>query len=222
MTDVLVTGASRGIGLGLVLEYLARGARVFAACRNAVPEPRAGLVPVRLDVTDPAQIDAVAREVATHTDRLDILVNNAGVHRPSTGVADVDPDGLVESMRVNAIGPVLVTRAFRPLLGNGSRIVNVTMPTRPVAQLSRTGDHAYVASRYALNALTRMSAVELGAAGIVTVALYPGHVQTDMSNHNPEAAPVPEVVPGLVSLIEALGEADNGECFLPDGTRFPW
>jgi NAD(P)-dependent dehydrogenase (short-subunit alcohol dehydrogenase family) len=252
MSDVLVTGASRGIGLGLVREYLARGARVFAACRepdsasdlHALAHqhlnqhqnqhqdqhqhqhpPADRLVPVRLDVTDPEQVAAAALAVAARTDGLDVLVNNAGIFHASPGLADVDPVRMVDSFRVNALGPLLVGRAFLPLLQArpaGSRLVNITMPTRPIERLSTSTDHAYFASRYALNALTKMMSVELAGGPVVTVALYPGYLRTDMNDNSPEATPVETGAPALVSLIDGLTPADNGACLLPDGTRFDW
>jgi NAD(P)-dependent dehydrogenase (short-subunit alcohol dehydrogenase family) len=228
VTDVLITGASRGIGSALTREYLARGARVFAAVRDpgrtpglAAP-PGDRLVVMRLDVRSQRDMDAAAELVASRSGGLDLLINNAGVLHESTGLADVDGERMLDLLSVNAVGPVLVARRFVPLLRRGARLVNITMPTRPIGSLTRTENHAFIASRYALNALTRMIAVELTGTGRVVVALWPGYLRTDLNNHAEEATPLDEAIPGIVDRIERLGPADHGACVLPDGTHFPW
>jgi NAD(P)-dependent dehydrogenase (short-subunit alcohol dehydrogenase family) len=85
-----------------------------------------------------------------------------------------------------------------------------------------TVNHHYIASRYALNALVKMAAVELGQAGIVTIALYPGYIQTDMNQHDAKAEPADTAVPKLVPLIANLTAEQNGLCLMPDGSSFDW
>jgi NAD(P)-dependent dehydrogenase (short-subunit alcohol dehydrogenase family) len=92
MRSVFITGTNRGIGLAFVREYLARGERVFAACR--VPEAASQLQPlkeiygdqlvlIRLDVTEPAALQAVVQRIQQDTSTLDVLINNAGVFFPA-------------------------------------------------------------------------------------------------------------------------------------------
>jgi NAD(P)-dependent dehydrogenase (short-subunit alcohol dehydrogenase family) len=229
MADVLITGASRGIGYALTREYLARGARVFAVVRNPDgatalralgDEPR--LVVVPLDVTSTVDIPAAVAAVSAQTDGLDLLVNNAGGGSVASGLAGVDADRMLDAFRLNTIAPVLVTKHFLPLLRPGARVVNMTMPSRPISELSRNGDLAFVASRYALNAATKMIANELGDSGPVVVALWPGYLRTDLNGRADEATPLDEAIPGVVDLIERLGPADHGTCLRPDGTRVSW
>jgi NAD(P)-dependent dehydrogenase (short-subunit alcohol dehydrogenase family) len=227
MTDVLITGAGRGIGYALTCEYLKRGARVFAAVRD--PEQATALralasellVVVTLDVRSQSDIDAAAGFVASHGG-LDLLVNNAGVLDTSAGLAEVDGARMLELLSVNTVGPVLVARGFLPLLRPGARLVNLTMPTRPIGGLKRTENHAFVASRYALNALTKMIAVEVADTGPIVAAMWPGYLRTDMNDHAEAATPLDDAIPGVVDLIERIGPADHGACLLPDGTHFAW
>src|SRR5437867_296848 len=117
---VLVTGASRGIGQALVEEALRRGAkRVYAGTRRPLAYPDARVVPLTLDVTDPAQIGAAADQV----EQLDVLVNNAGVALYEDWV---DRAGLEQQLAVNLFGTYEVTQAFLPLLTrSGGAVVNV-------------------------------------------------------------------------------------------------
>ncbi|MFC3494446.1 SDR family NAD(P)-dependent oxidoreductase [Glycomyces rhizosphaerae] len=227
MADVLITGASRGIGFALTREYLKRGARVFAGVRD--PENASalhalaadGLVIVPLDVRSQRDIEDAADVIASHGG-LDRLVNNAGVLEPSSGLAEVDGPRMLEVLRVNTVGPMLMARRFLNLLRPDARLVNLTMPTRPIGSLTRTENHAFVASRYALNALTKMIAVEVADTGPIVAALWPGYLQTDMTGHAEKATPLEAAIPGVVDLIERLGPADHGSCLLPDGSHAPW
>src|SRR5689334_18318818 len=114
---VLITGANRGIGRALVDEALRRGARrVHAATRQPFTHPDARVHPLRLDVTDPAQVEAAAKAV----DDLDLLVNNAG-----WAVADDLSDAalLERHLAVNLFGTWAVTRAFEPQLARSGGAV---------------------------------------------------------------------------------------------------
>ncbi|ONI80423.1 hypothetical protein ALI22I_44740 [Saccharothrix sp. ALI-22-I] len=228
--DVLITGANRGIGRALTAEYLARGARVFAGTRSADGEASlralkadgTSLRVVRLDVTEEADLAEAARVVEAEAGGLDVLVNNAGVLQQSTGFRDVDPASALALLNVNTLGPLNTARHFAGLLRAGSRMVNITLPTPPVGKVSKPRNHVFVASRYALNALTRMIATELADTGVTVAALWPGYLRTDMNDHAADAAPPDTAAPGLVDLIDRLGPDDHGACVLPDGSHYDW
>lgn len=204
MNNVLVTGANRGIGLAFVSEYLQRGSRVIATCRQPAQASQLHelqqtygetLIILPMDVADPQQIETCRAEAAKYVDALHLLINNAGILRQSARLADIEMHDLFESFQVNAAGPVMVAKAFFELLRAGapSKLVNITMPTRPISTWTRTENHPYIASRYALNSLTKMLALELGEFGITTIGLYPGMIQTDMNQYSAQAVPAMKV-----------------------------
>src|SRR5690242_11692226 len=109
---VLVTGANRGIGAEFVAQLKDRGAaKIYAAARDVDSVAADGVVPLRLDVTDAGQVAAAA---AVATD-VQVLVNNAGI---STGTPLVTGDeaSIRREMDTNFYGPLLLTRAFAPIL----------------------------------------------------------------------------------------------------------
>jgi NAD(P)-dependent dehydrogenase (short-subunit alcohol dehydrogenase family) len=233
MSSILITGTNRGIGLAFVREYLARGEHVFAACR--MPEAASHLqqlkqnygdqlILISLDVTEPAALQDAVQQIQQKTSTLDILINNAGVFFPSTSIADLRLETLTQSFAVNSIAPLLVSQQVLPLLQTSAspKIVNVTAPTRPLSQLQRTEHHSYMASRYALNALTKMMALELQSLGILVVALWPGYLRTDMNNMAEDATPPEEALPQVIDLINNLTWEHTGCCLLPDGQSFEW
>jgi NAD(P)-dependent dehydrogenase (short-subunit alcohol dehydrogenase family) len=233
MSNVLVTGANRGIGLAFVSEYLKRGDRVIGTCRypskatllhKLQQEYGAALILLPMDVTNPEQIAACRTEVTRRVNALHLLINNAGIFRPVERLAQIELNDLLESFQVNAAGPVMVAQAFVDLLHAGapSRLVNITMPTRPLSEWSRVENHSYIASRYALNSLTKMLALELIHLGITTVALYPGMIQTDMNGYAEQAIPAAQGIPIAVDTIQSVQPDQNGLALLPDGTVYNW
>lgn len=233
MLSIFITGTNRGIGLAFVREYLARGERVFAACRVPESAPQLQqlkqsygeqLVLIRLDVSEPTAIQAAVEHIQQDTSTLDLLINNAGVFFPSTSIADLRQGTLTQSFTVNSIAPLLISQQLLPLLRTSAspKIINVTAPTRPLSQLQRTENHSYVASRYALNALTKMMALELRPLGVLVVALWPGYLRTDMNNMAEDATPPEEALPQVVDLIDNLTWEHAGCCLLPDGQIFEW
>jgi NAD(P)-dependent dehydrogenase (short-subunit alcohol dehydrogenase family) len=233
MDNVLVTGANRGIGLAFVSEYLQRGNRVIATCRqpsraNQLQELQQAygetLIILPMDVTDPQHIAECQAEVAKRIDALQLLINNAGILRQSERLTEIEMQDLMESFQVNAAGPVMVAKAFLALLSAGapSKLVNITMPTQTISKLDRTQNHPYITSRYALNSLTKMLALELAELGITTIGLYPGMIQTDMNEYSAEAVPAAEGIPFTVNTIESITPDQNGLALLPDGTVYNW
>ena len=233
MNNVLVTGANRGIGLAFVSEYLRRGSCVIGTCRqpsqanhlHALQQTYGkALIILPMDVADPQQIAVCQAEVAKRVDALHLLINNAGILRESGRLAEIEMHDLMDSFQVNAAGPVMVAKAFFELLRAGapSKLVNITMPTQPVSKLDRTENHPYIASRYALNSLTKMLALELAEFEITTIGLYPGMIQTDMNQYSAEAVPAAEGIPFAVNAIESITPDQNGLALLPDGSIYNW
>lgn len=175
-TTALVTGANRGIGAEFVRRLQARGAtRVYAASRAGDVPAGDGIVPIRLDVTDPLQA-AAAAELAGD---VDLVLNNAGI---STGTPLVTGDlGAVRrEMETNFFGPLHVVRAFAPVLAarGGGAVLNVVSA---LSWFTAPGAGAYAASKAAAWSLTDSVRQELAAQGTHVVGVHMGLVDTDMS-----------------------------------------
>jgi len=171
----LVTGANRGLGRQFAAQLLERGAaKVYATARDPESIDLPGVVPLRLDVTDAEQITAAAAVASDVT----LLVNNAGA---STG-ADLVTGALEAIHReidVNLFGPLLMTRAFAPILaaGGGGAILNVASR---LSWLSFPGANAYAVSKAAVWSLTNGTRLELAGQGTQVTGLYLSSTDTDM------------------------------------------
>jgi NAD(P)-dependent dehydrogenase (short-subunit alcohol dehydrogenase family) len=226
--NILVTGASRGIGLEFVSQYLDRGDTVLAAARNPEAEPLAALSRrhagrlrcLLLDVTRDDHAQALAAAVPGP---LDILINNAGVMERPTALADVDLEKAAEVYAVNALGPLRVTRALLPALrrGQGKRVLHLSSGLGSISDNTSGGFYGYRMAKAALNMASRCLAHELRPLGILSAALSPGWVQTDMGGSG-AALRVEDSVAALIRVIDKLTLSDSGGFFHYDGSTFPW
>ncbi len=174
---VLVTGANRGLGLAFAREALARGARkVYAAARDPSSVTLPGVVPLRLDVTDPAQAAEAAAQAADVT----VVINNAGI----ADFGGVLADGAVESMRrhfeTNVLGVLNVARAFAPGLARqgGGAMLNVLSIA---SWINGPMLAVYATSKSAAWGLTNALRHELRGQGTQVTGLHVGFIDTDLT-----------------------------------------
>jgi len=201
----IVTGAGRklGIGRGIALRLAREGADVAVAdiCREFEEFPGYGLgmweglketadeisalgvrgLPVRVDVTDAAQVDEMVRQTVEALGRLDIIVNNAGGAPGPAPVIAMEEAAWNKTMAINATGTFLCSRAAaRQMLaqGQGGKIINISSIA---GKKGAPFLAAYCAAKAAIIGLTRVMAMELGAANVQVNAVCPGEVDTDLT-----------------------------------------
>ena len=187
---VLITGANRGIGRAFVAGFAAAGAgKIYAAARDPTTITDPHVQPVRLDITDPTQVAAVAAACGD----VNMLINNAGVatFSPFLEALDMTPARL--EMETNYFGTLAMCRAFAPVLARqgGGALVNI-LSAASWSTLAQLG--SYSASKRALLALTLGVRIELRIQGTLVVAVHPGWVDTDMTAHLTAEKTSPELV----------------------------
>lgn len=210
-----VSGANRGLGLAFARELLARGAsKVYAGVRNpdSAAQEIAGLVPVALDVTDPASVAAAAARCSDVT----LLVNNAGIARVLVGTLDARwIETAREIFETNFYGVVLTTQAFAPVLeanGKGA-ILNVLSE---VTWHSPPGVSAYAASKSAAWSFTNATRTDLREKGIQVLGLHVGFIDTDMTKGFDMKKTSPDEV--VTRALDAL-ETGQEEVIADEGTQ---
>ena len=197
----LVSGANRGIGFEIVRQLARLGVLAVIGARDPEDGARAaeklqasGLeIPVVARVVD-REVRAAAAVAAVKRlyGRLDVLVNNAAILIDEPGgfnasLFELKSDTVRRTIETNLLGPIRLTQAAVPLMreqGYG-RIVNISSSAGQLAEMG-SGYPAYRISKTALNALTRISAAEIGAGDIKVNAMCPGWVRTDMGGANAE------------------------------------
>ena len=228
----IVTGANRGIGLGVAGRLAKEGMLVVLTARDATKGETARRIldaegsQVRfhaLDVRDRGQADRLADWLDREFGRVDVLVNNAGIlPDPRRARAlDISVEVVREALETNLIGVLNVTQALAPLMkrrGYG-RIVNISSELGQLAGMG-VGTPAYRLSKTALSALTRMFANELAESGIKVNAMSPGWVRTDLGG--PNAPRTVEQAADTVAWLATLPDDGPTGGFFKDCKPIPW
>lgn len=208
MARVLIIGASRGIGLGLVDVHLGHGWEVHATTRDGSP-PRADAISHRLDVRDDGQLETLISNLEEPVAR---IIHNAGIMRRPRP----------EMMEVNAEAPIRVVEALLaagPLEEDGEVAI---MTSQLGARRGRSGSLGdYGDSKAALNDTFRERAARWRDAGAIAVVIHPGWVQTDMGGRGASIT-VAESASGVTKVLDELTAADHGRFLTWDGREHPW
>src|SRR6267378_1349559 len=218
---VLVTGSSRGIGAEMIKAFGKRGATCVvnyftdpqgqnkADAASVAKELKDPLV-IECDVTKPAQVEAMMKQIQDRHGGLDILVNNSGIISDRT-IKKMSVENFESVVRVNLTGTFTVTQKAASILRNGGRIINMSSVS---GQLGLFGQANYSSSKAAIIALTKVSARELARQNITVNAIAPGFIDVGMSKGMPD-----EVTQNFIRQIPLgrlgdVGEIVNGALFL--------
>src|SRR5262245_43605654 len=183
---ILVTGASSGIGRKITERLAADGHIVYATARKEEDLKALGAIknvrPLRLDVTQPSDIEAAVEAVTKGGHGLYGLVNNAGVATFGT-IEKMRMEEFDLTMKVNVYGPVMMIKAFTPLIvAAQGRIVNIGSPSG-ITDGGGPDIAAYVMSKHAIEGLTDSLVLQLGPRGVQVSAVEPGAYRSDMDKN---------------------------------------
>ena len=199
---VLVTGANGGIGTHFVHDALARGAsKVYATARNPRDWDDERIVPLALDVTDQASIQAAVEAAGDVT----VLINNAGASVSSPGILTHTDEEIRGNVETNFLGPLFLARAFAPLLAAKEEAAIIDIHSA-LSWYAVGG--IYSATKAALWSATNSLRLELAPQGVQVVGVHVGYVDTAMAAH----APDPKIDPAdLVTTVFDAVEAGEYE-----------
>jgi NAD(P)-dependent dehydrogenase (short-subunit alcohol dehydrogenase family) len=176
----LITGATRGLGRSVARELVLRGFRIVTCSTSATPPGLGETLHRRLDVGDPAAVNALVRAVARRVGRIDVLVNNAGFANPPSPLLRTREEIVRRCFGTNALGPYAFLRRVVPIMlaqREGGVVVNVASRA---ALVPVPGLAAYSASKSALLSLTLAAAKELEGDRVACFAVCPGGMATGM------------------------------------------
>lgn len=228
---ILVTGASRGLGLEFARQYAADGWNVLAACRapgeaaelQGLAVGSGGRVQVvALDVTDAASVKNAAARLAEVP--IDLLINNAGVGSPKgQKIGSLDYAAWQRVLDTNTLGPMRVVEAFLGNVEKGrqKKIVTITSGMGSIEDNGSGGSYAYRSSKAAVNMVVKSLSIDLGSRGITCIVMNPGWVRTDMGGAGGQLSPQQSIA-AMRKVIAGLTPGDSGRFFNHDGRQYPW
>jgi NAD(P)-dependent dehydrogenase (short-subunit alcohol dehydrogenase family) len=220
--NVLVIGASRGIGFEFVRQYRAEGHRVTATARDEAGLQRLrelGAEAFELDVTDAQSASGLAWRVDGAA--FDTVIVNAGVYGPRTsGLEAPAQDDFDQVMHTNVLGPMRMLSQLGDALAPGARLAVLSSRMGSVGERNSTGGWLYRASKAALNSVLKDASIAFNGKA-VCVAFHPGWVQTDMGGAGASLTPQ-QSVSDMRRTLASLKAGDNGSFLNHDGQRIAW
>ncbi len=198
MRNIVVTGASKGLGFYISKKHLEMGDRVFAYIIEQSDELNAlmeiynqTLQVYHVDIGNTASVMAGAEQVLAQVQRIDILYNNAGVYSfdDKVPLEETDPDRFQWYYNINAVGPVRVLKSFQTALGKGSVVINMSSEAGSIAQCRRFREYGYCMSKAALNMAIRIFSIATKEIGVRSMAIHPGWMRTTMGGANADCPP---------------------------------
>jgi len=220
--NVLVVGASRGIGLEFVRQYRAAGETVTATARSddALQALRAlGTRAIALDVTRTDSVGGLAWQIDGTA--FDVAVIVAGVYRPRTSALEPPTDADFDTvMHTNVLGPMRVVSQIEPALAPGARLAMLSSRMGAIGPRTSASGWLYRASKAAANSVLKDCSTAL-AGRATCVSFHPGWVRTDMGGAGADLS-VEQSVSGMRGVIARLTPADNGRFLDHDGSPIAW
>ena len=192
----IVTGASRGLGKAIALEFASEGAKVVICARATSPTGLAGtldettqaiqdaggeVLPLVCDVTYDDQVQEMVRQVEEHYDRIDVLFNNAGAMVLGASIQEIDPESWDRIMSVNVRGPYLCSRAVLPAMIRQGRGSIINIGSRMADDPKQDGGVLYSTSKAAVHMFTFCLAAEVREYNVAVNVISPGSLRTEGS-----------------------------------------
>jgi len=230
MTNVLITGANRGLGLGFVKSFLAKNINVICTTRNIAGSKDLleckkkypnNLEILELDLLEENSENTLSGLLSDKP--VDIFINNAGVGNSNQRFGVVSSKPWLELLKVNLIAPLTFTQAIIENIKKGSdkKIYFLSSQLGSIGDNTSGGMYIYRSSKTALNQVVKSLSVDLKPIGITVISLHPGWVKTDMGGPN---APVSiyESVKGMMKVIDTTDIGNTGTFLNYDGKELPW
>lgn len=220
--NVLIVGASRGLGLEFVRQYRAAGATVIATARDDAGRARIaelGAKPLTLDVASAASVSGLAWQIDGES--FDVVVINAGVFGPRAGALEAPTqDDFDAVMRTNVLGPMRLLPQVAEALAPGARLAIISSRMGSIGLRSGTHGWLYRASKAAVNSVMKDASLVLAGKATV-ISFHPGWVKTDMGGAEADID-APTSIAGMRTVLASVKPADTGSFFNYDGQRLDW
>ena len=220
MKNIIITGASSGIGLSLCKHYQQQGWQVYGACRQASTE-LAGLnisVIENVDISKQEGIEALSSSLSNIN--IDLLINNAGVLKDEV-LGRINFDSIQSQMEVNAYGPLRVTEALQGNFSQNAKVAMITSRMGSIADNTSGGRYGYRMSKAALNIASVSIAHDLKHKGVAVGIIHPGLVGTRMIGGYGDITP-DQAASRIAQRIDELNFNNSGTFWHSNGETLPW
>ncbi len=220
MKNIVITGASSGIGLSLCKHYHQLGWQVYGTCRQTSAELVNLDINVieNIDIAKPESIDTLRKSLSSVN--IDLLINNAGVLKDEV-LGLIDFDSIRYQMEVNAYGPLRVTEALQDKFSTNAKVTMITSRMGSITDNTSGGRYGYRMSKAALNIAAVSIAHDLDHKGISVGIIHPGLVGTRMIGGYGDITP-DQAASRIAQRIDELNSSNSGTFWHSNGEVLPW
>ncbi len=223
MAQVLIIGASRGIGFEFAKQYRADGAEVTATARSTdgLSALKAlGCNAIALDVNDLQGVSGLAWQLNGVS--FDTAVINAGVYGPKTAALEAPTEEEFDTvMHTHVLAAMRLIPQIAPLLAKNAKLAVISSQMGSITSRTSPNGWLYRASKAALNSVLKDASLALASQGVTCVSFHPGWVRTDMGGAGADISPE-QSVSGMRGTLAKLSAKDNGQFLNYDGSALKW
>ena len=225
MSNILIIGANRGLGLEFVKQYNNTNHNIIATTRNKDSSKELNEVNnidvAELDLTSDASVNNFVTSIRSQ--KIDILIHNAGIFSDEQLKEDLDIDAWMNEMRINAVIPIILARKLKNNLKMGSdkKVVFISSQMGSIDDNYSGRFYFYRSSKSALNSAAKSLSIDWKEDGISVLILHPGWVKTEMGG-NEAKYETTEAVTMMLDSLEKLPQDKTGIFIGEDGKEIPW
>lgn len=225
MSNILIIGANRGLGLEFAKQYSELGHHVFATTRDKSKSDQlvaiANTTVFELDLNKDKSIDSFIDEMSSI--KIDILIHNSGIFRDEQLSEDLDVDAWMNEMRINAITPIILARKLKQnvLEGKDKKIIFISSQMGSIDDNYSGRFYFYRSSKSALNSAAKSLAIDWKDKNISVLMLHPGWVKTDMGGESAKLE-IPDSIQRMIQVISDLNLETSGSFVNYEGNKLEW
>ena len=225
MSNILIIGANRGLGLEFAKQYSELGHHVFATTRDKSKSDQlvatANTKVFELDLNEDKSIDSFIDEMSSI--KIDILIHNSGIFRDEQLSEDLKIDAWMNEMRINAITPIIVARKLKQnvLEGKDKKIIFISSQMGSIDDNYSGRFYFYRSSKSALNSAAKSLAIDWKDKNISVLMLHPGWVKTDMGGESAKLE-IPDSIQRMIQVISDLNLETSGSFVNYEGNKLEW
>ncbi len=220
MSNILITGANRGIGLALSQHYHNLDHNITAVCRQTSDQLNGLDIDIieGIDVSKSPDIDRLKSKL--NDTKFDVLLLNAGI-LANDHLGHIDYDMVRQQFEVNTIAPLRMTETLLPLINSNGKIAIITSRMGSITDNDSGGSYGYRLSKAAVNMVGKSLAVDLKPKNIAVGLFHPGWVKTDMTSQQGLIS-AKESAEGLIKQIAKLNIENTGGFWHSNGEQLEW
>ena len=225
MSNILIIGANRGLGLEFAKQYSELGHHVFATTRDKSKSDQlvaiANTTVFELDLNKDKSIDSFIDEMSSI--KIDILIHNSGIFRDEQLSEDLEIDAWMNEMRINAITPIIVARKLKQNIHEwkDKKIIFISSQRGSIDDNYSGRFYFYRSSKSALNSAAKSLAIDWKDKNISVLMLHPGWVKTDMGGESAKLE-IPDSIQRMIQVISDLNLETSGSFVNYEGNKLEW